>query len=76
MSTGVASADDGRQRENRSKTVDKKPVYVQDITGARAFVGHATSTRGATRVARKHRKKACAALESGVGFVCFVNELN
>jgi hypothetical protein len=56
--------------------VNKKPVYVQDIMGHRAFVGHATSTRGATAVARKYRKKACTALENGVGFVCIVNELN
>lgn len=54
----------------------KKPVYVVDIQGSRAFVGHATSTRGATVVARKYRKKACTAMEAEVGFVCLVNELN
>jgi hypothetical protein len=53
-----------------------KPVYVQDIMGNRAFVGHASTTRGATAVARKYRKKACTALESGVGFVAMVNDIN
>ena len=56
--------------------MDKKPVYLVDIQGARSFVGHATSTRGATMVARKYQKKACTALASGVGFVCLVNELS
>jgi hypothetical protein len=56
--------------------VNKKPVYVQDITGHRAFVGHASTARGATAVARKYRKKACTALASGVGFVCQVTDIN
>jgi hypothetical protein len=56
--------------------MDKKPVYVQDITGRRAFVGHASTPRGATVVARKYRKKACTALASGVDFVCQVTDIN
>ena len=56
--------------------MNKKPVYIQDITGSRAFVGHATTARGATVVARKYRKKACTALAVSVGFVCTVTDLN
>ena len=56
--------------------MDKKPVYIQDITGYRAFVGHASTPRGATVVACKYRKKACTALASSVGFVCQVTDLN
>lgn len=53
-----------------------KPVYIVDIQGARAFVGHASTPRGATMIARKYRKKACAALASDVGFTSLVTNLN
>lgn len=56
--------------------MNKKPVYIVDIQGARAFVGHASTPRGATVVARKYRKKACAALATEVGFTSLVTDLN
>lgn len=56
--------------------MQKKPVYIVDIQGARAFVGHASTPRGATVVARKYRKKACTAQATKVGFSCQVTDLN